>query len=243
MKTRMSMGLLIAALALPLAPSLMADATEPERRIVTVTGQETVRIPATRARLTAMVETQAESPAAAQAEVRKGSQSVLEFLQRSKVDRLQAGAMTLYPVYGEQQPHPTRGPGPEPKIVGYRAQWNASFEVEASRAGEIADGMVEAGIARIANFTFTAADEELAKAQQEALRRAATRARGDAQAVLEALGYTPGDVLKVHLNTGGPQPFFRRGEMMAMAADGGAPTAVAPGMIDVEGSVTLEVGY
>lgn len=212
---------------------------------MTVTGHETVRVPATRARLTAMIETQAESPAAAQGTVRQRSQSVLDFLQRSKVDRLQAGAMTLYPVYGELRSQSAHAPDQPAEVIAYRAQWSASFEVEAGRAGEIADGLVGAGAARIASFDFTATEDELAQAQQEALRGAARRARADARAVLDALGYQPGDVIRIEVHSGGPvRPFAHRAEMMSALSAGPAPsTAVEPGLVEVNGSVTLEVGY
>ena len=245
MTTRPFLYLLAAGLTLasPLIGSASAD--QPAQRAVTITGQDTVRISATRARLTAMVESQAGSPAAAQATVRKGSQTVLDYLQKSKVESLQAGAMTLYPVYGDRRPDPAISGNEPPEIVAYRAQWNASFEVEAGRAGEMADGLVTSGAGRITGFSFTATDDALAKAQQEALRGAALRARNDAHAVLDALGYKPGEVVRVEVNSSGPaQPMFRRAEMMgAFSSDQGPSTAVEPGLIEVNGSVVIEVAY
>lgn len=236
---------LLAFVVLTGSTAMAATDAKPER-VVQVRGQEVVRIPATRARLTAMIETQAESPAAAQQTVRGQSRTVLEFLERSRVDRLQAGALSLQPIYDHRQRQAGIEPDGPPKIVGYRAQWTATFEVEAVRAGEIADGIVGAGAARIAGFEFTATDAELARAQQEAIRGAARRAREDGNAVLDALGYRSGEVVRVDINSTGPvQPFNRRGGemMMAMAADAVGATAVAPGMIEVNGSVALEIAY
>jgi uncharacterized protein YggE len=226
--------------------SVSAATTEPSsRRVVTITAQDVVRIPATLARLTAMVEMQAESPAAAQASIRQRSQTVLDFLQRAKVDRLQAGAMALDPVYGERVPQPGSGLVSGVEVIAYRAQWSASFEVEATRAGEITDGVVSTGAARIGSFEFTATPDALATAQQEALKGAATKARANAHSVLGALGYQRSDVVRVDVNSSDPvQPLGRRAEMLTMAADPAmSPTAVQPGMIEVVGSVTLEVAY
>src|SRR5690606_24687992 len=114
------------------------------------------------------------------------------------------------------------------------------------RSGEIADGIVEAGVARIAGFEFTATEKELAAAHQEAARGAAQRARDDARAVLDALGYHAGGVERVAVNPGSsPQPFARRGDtMMAFSAEAGLPsTAVEPGMIEIGATVALEVAY
>lgn len=236
--------LLVLALFLPaITPAIASGEPNSDRRIITVRGQDVVRIAATRARLTAMIEMQAESPAAAQQAVRERSRTVLAFLERSRVDRLQAGAMALHPVYDHRRSQFPGTPDGPPQVVAYRAQWSASFEIDAARAGEMADGIVEAGVARIASFEFTATDEALASAQQAALRGAAQRAREDAHAVLEALGYRPGEVVRIELNSTGPaQPFYRRAEM-TMAADAGGSTAVEPGLIEVNGSVALEVAY
>jgi uncharacterized protein YggE len=193
-----------------------------------------------------MIEVEAESPAAAQQTVRERSQTVLQFLERSRVDRLQAGAMALHPIYGERPSQTTPGGSRAPEIVRYRAQWTASFEIDAARSGEIADGIVDAGIARIASFEFTATEKELAAAQQEAARGAARRAREEAHAVLDALGYQPGDVVRVEVNPGSsPQPFSRRADMMmAFSAEAGLPpTAVEPGLIEINASVAVEVAY
>lgn len=226
------------------AASLHAADDAATRRIITVTGQENVRIPATRARLTAMVEVQAKTSAAAQDAVRQGSQSVLEFLQRQKVERLQAGTMALQPIYNSDSGSYSSGARRAPEVVAYRAQWSASFETPAERAGEIADGLVKAGATRIASFEFTATDEALAQAQRDALRAAAVRAREDARSVLDALGYQPADVVRINANSSGPIMPFRRAEMMTYAkAQDSAATPVEPGLIEVNGSVTLEVAY
>lgn len=244
-----SLCLLLIALGITgtFAPLSAHDEEIGSRRVVAVSGEETVRIPATRARLTAMIETQAESPAAVQEIVRERSQSLLVFLQRAGVEHLQAGAMSLHPIYGEPErsSQPARPPG-GPQVIAYRAQWSASFEVAAARAGEIADGVVRAGAARLADFSFTATEIELADAQQRALRNAALKARHDAAAVLDALGYVARDVVRVEINSGGPvRPMMQRGmEMAAFSSGQDAPsTAVEPGLIEVHASVRIEVAY
>jgi uncharacterized protein YggE len=222
-------------------PVIGAEITPP-RRVAAVSAEATVQIPATRARLSAMIEVQAQTPADAQNVVRQRSQTLLAFLQRAGVDDLQAGAMALHPVYGP----PRKAASSEealPEVVAYRAQWRASFEVPAERAGEIVDGLAGAGAARIAGFDFTATERELAEARQRALSRAALKAREEARGVLQTLGYRDGDVVRVEVEHGGPVFPMQRGmEMMAFAkADG--PTAVSPGLIDVRASVRLELAY
>lgn len=235
--------LLVASVSLCATPAF-ADATSTPR-VISASGNDLVRIPATLARMTVMVETQDQTAVAAQNAAAEHSRSVLAFLERSRVDRLQAGALALNPIYSSNPPRPSSHGDEPPEIVAYRAQWTASFEIEAARAGEISGGVVDAGASRIVGFDFTATREALAQAQQEALRGAALRARERATAVLDALGYRAGDVVKVDIHQGGPiQPFSQRAEtMMALSATSPAATAVEPGLIDVNGSVSLEVSY
>jgi uncharacterized protein YggE len=244
MKTRLILCLAPLVFGSGLTTAAAESAPAAVRPVLTLEGKETVRIPATRARLTAMVETEARSPTEAQATVKQRSQSVLAFLQRSNVDRLQAGAMTLYPVYDEPRPVPSSPSGQPPEVVAYRAQWSAGFEIDAASAGEVADGLVKAGAGRIANFVFTATDEALAEAERRALQAAAVRAREDAKAVLGALGYTAREVVRIEVKPSGlAQPYARRAETMsALLADVPA-TVVEPGVIEVGGVVTLDVSY
>lgn len=242
MKTRIYPALL--TLGLLWSAVCPASGSDSRPRAITITGNETVRIPATRARITATVENQADTTTAAQAGVQQRSKSVLEFLRQSRVEGLQAGTMTLYPVYGSPSAASTPVPDGTGEIIAYRAHWTADFEVEAGRAGEIADGLVKAGAARIGNFAFTASDEELAAAQQQALQDAALRARKNAHDILETLGYKPGHVVSVEVNSGAPaQPYFRRAEMMSLSADQASSTPVEAGLIEVSGSVVLKIAY
>ena len=155
---------------------------QPERNVLSVSGHETVRIPATRARLTVMIEGREKTSDAAQKNVAQQSTAVLEFLKRSRVDRLQAGALALNPIYETKQFRSSGGDGQSIGISGYLAQWTAAFEVDAERAGELADGTVQAGATRITSFEFTATEDALAAAQREALKAAALRAKEDARA-------------------------------------------------------------
>jgi uncharacterized protein YggE len=218
---------------------------DPGRRVVTHTASETVRIPATRARLTVIVENEAKNSALAQQVVAQRSNTVRDFLQSNNVARLQAGAMTLHPIH-ETSTAPY-APRDRTEITGYRAQWHATFEVEAELAGRIVDGVVAAGAARVTNFAFTATEAALADAQRDAFRRAALRARDDAHTILDALGYKPAEIGKVTVNGGSPiMPFGRRVEAMAASSADLAPaisTAIEPGYVEVTGAVTLEVGY
>jgi len=221
-----------------------APPTASVRRTATASAEANERIPATRARLSAIIETQAQTPADAQTVVRQRSQTLLAYLQRAGVDDLQAGTMSLSPVYGAAKSSAERQPT-SPEIVGYRAQWRANFEIAAERAGEIVDALAQHGAARIEGFEFTATEREIADARQRALAQAALNAREEARSVVQTLGYRAGDVVRIEIDHGGsPRPLYRAMEMAAFsAANSNAPTAVSPGFIEVRATVRLELEY
>ncbi len=212
-------------------------------RLLTVSGQETVRIPATLAELSIIIEAREKTSAAATQAVIEPSKAVLAFLQQKGAERVQAGALTLNPIYSRSKVSSMSANG-EPEITGYLAQWNATFTVPAERAGEFAAGVVDSGANRVTRFEFTADDAAITTARREALQAATREARDTAVAVLSTLNYELREVVRIHVNSNGPIRPMQRGMMMsAMAADSSGPAATEPGFIDVDGNVTLEVRY
>lgn len=232
------------ALAATTASAQLAAPVDPNApHLLTVTGQDSVRIPATLAQLSIVITAQEESAAAATAAVTTPSHTVLAYLQENQADRIQAGALTLSPVYSRRKVSSTGDS--EPVITGYTASWNATFTVPAERAGDFAAGVIEAGANRITRFDFLASDEALAAARNEALQGATRQARDTAVAVLATLDKELRDVVRIHVNSNGSvRPLARGTVMRAMAMDSNsAPAAVEPGFIEVDGNVTLEVRY
>lgn len=232
---------LIASIAAAFAAqTALAAEDKPAQRILTVTGQESVSIPATHARVTVMIESREKTADAASAATGSASQKVLGFLKSSNVDRLQTGGLAVNPVFAPRKVVSYSG-AEETEITGYLSQWTASFEVPVDRAGKIVSEAIELGVSRVTYFALTATDEATAAAQREALKLAAKRARADADAVLEALGYTATGIVKVHVNSAGG-PVGGRG-MVAMAYSAKSAPALEGGVEDITGSVTLEISY
>ncbi len=232
------------ALLAPAQQSALAPVDPNAPRILTVSGQETVRIPATLAQLSIIIEAREKTSAVASRAVVDPSKAVLAYLKEHDADRIQAGALTLNPIYSHGKI--SSASDGEPEITGYLAQWNATFTVPAERAGEFAAGVVQAGANRVTRFEFLASDEAIADARTEALRAATRQARATASSVLEALDETIREIVRIHVNNHGPIRPLQRGamHMSAMAMeDSGGPAAVEPGFIDIDGNVTLEVRY
>ncbi|HEY5552509.1 MAG TPA: SIMPL domain-containing protein [Opitutaceae bacterium] len=218
-----------------------AENEKPEKRILTVTGQDSVSIPATHARVSVMIESRDKTASAASSQTGAASQKVLDSLKKSNVGRLQTGGLAVNPIFSPKKVISSYAGPEETEISGYLAQWTASFEVPVERAGNIVTDAIELGVSRVTQFELKATDEATAAAQRDALKLAATRARADADAVLEALGYTATEIVKIQVNgsSGGP---VGRG-MVAMAYSAKSAPALEGGVEEITGSVTLEVAY
>lgn len=233
--------LVLALLVTTAAGIAHAGEDKPTPRTLSVTGQDSVSIPATHARVTVMIESREKTADAASSQTGAASQKVLGFLKSSNADRLQTGGLAVNPIFTPKKVISSYSGEEETEISGYLAQWTASFEVPVERAGKIVSEAIELGVSRVTGFELKATDEATAAAQREALKLAAKRARADADAVLEALGYTATAIVKIQVNgsSGGP---MGRG-MMTMAYSAKSAPALEGGVEDITGSVTLEVSY
>jgi hypothetical protein len=133
--------------------------------------------------------------------------------------------------------HPT--PGGQPKLAGYTAR--NSVEVTTSEldaAGRILDAATRAGANSIDRLEFTLKDDQAARGR--ALREAAAKARASADAIASALGVRIIGVLLAE-ETGGapPRPLYTVTRMAEAAP--AASTPVAPGTLEIHGTVTLTV--
>jgi uncharacterized protein YggE len=231
------------ALLIVAVPAAACAADEkPEKRILTVTSQENVAIPATHARVSVMIESRDKTASAASSHTGAASKKVLDFLKSSNAGRLQTGGLAVNPIFTPKKVVSSYSGEEETEISGYLAQWTASFEVPVERAGDIVSEAIELGVSRVTQFELTATDEATAAAQREALKLAAKRARADADAVLEALGYEATGIFKIQVNGSSGIPMSGRG-MVTMAYSAKSAPALEGGVTDVSGSVTLEVTY
>jgi len=241
MNTVRIVSISVLALALATVSARADDNAKPAQRVLTVTAQDSVSIPATHARVSVMIESRDKTAGAASSQTGAASQKVLDYLKASNVGRLQTGGLAVNPIFTPRKVISSYSGEEETEVSGYLAQWTASFEVPVERAGEIVSRAIEFGVSRVTQFELTATDEATAAAQREALKLAAKRARADADAVLEALGYTATGVVKIHVS-GSPGVPMGRG-MVTMAYSAKSAPALEGGVEEITGSVTLEVSY
>jgi uncharacterized protein len=237
----MNRMLRFAALAAPalftaLTP-LAAQNAPPQEPFIFITGMGEARVPADRARLDFLVETQA--PTAVQASQQNADQmdKVIKALRAAggTTVTIETGGYNLSPVYRQ----PPRDQNAIPTIGGYSATNHVRVRADdVTKVGALLDAAVAAGSNRINGLSFEAKDPE--PARLEALRAAVAKAKSEAETVAAAMGVTLGAALEVQVNADygypPPMPMYR---MMDAAAQVAAPTPIEPGEQVVRANVTI----
>jgi len=215
----------------------LAIAQEQRMKTITVTGQGIVSIPTTMTQIQLGVEAQGKTAQEVQQVVAQRSAKVVELLKSRNVEKLQTTGISLNPIYNYQNN--------QQNITGYMATNTVSFRVKTETAGNILDEAVQAGASQINGISFIASDNDIAIAQQQALRQATQEAQDQADIVLGALNLTRKGIANVQINSINrpmPRPLMVNARVAKMDA---APpvTPVEGGEQEIEASVTLAISY
>ncbi|AUV83152.1 SIMPL domain-containing protein [Salinigranum rubrum] len=122
---------------------------------------------------------------------------------------------------------------------GYRAVHSFRIETDPARAGEVVDVAVGNGASEVQGVSFTLSDETRAELRAQAIERAVTAARADADAMAGAAGLSITSI-ETMSTSGGFAP-VERFDVAESAAGGDARTTFEPGPVSV--SVTVQVTY
>ena len=207
---------------------------------ISVNGQGEVSARPDRAAVSLGATVQSDNAAAAQAEVNKIMQGVLDAVKKTGIaeERIQTSGLTLQPVYTHHQPPRPMGEAPqEPKIVGYRASNTVRVEIDdLTKIGAVIDAGIGSGANQLEYLTFELKEDAAQRAA--ALTQAAADARAKADAIAAAMGVK---ITEIHeVVEGGVQlfkPEYMGRAMMAMDAAGGTP--VQPGQVKVQANLTV----
>lgn len=217
--------------ALPLAARAQAPVAAPPQIVVSANGE--VRVTPDRANIQLGVETQAKTAAAASAENSRRQTAILGAI---KALGIPASAITTsgYTVNPMQ-----RWDEKERKTVidGYQVTNLVVVLVsKVEQTGAVIDAALGAGANRVAGLSFEASDPS--KAREEAITKAVTQARHEADVAARAAGGTVAEMLELTINSyepPRPMPMFA----MAKAASADAmPTPVSEGTLTVQVNVS-----
>lgn len=204
-------------------------------RTLTVSGRGVESISTTLSQVNLGVEVQGKTAQEVQQEADRRSSAVVALLKSRNVEKLQTAGITLNPVYSYTNN--------VQRITGYAASNTVSFRIATDRAGTLLDEAVKAGASQINGISFVATDEAIATAQKQALKEATQDAKQQADAVFNALGFQPKEVVSIQVNNASPPPPILYRAEAAKVRSTDASTPVVGGEQQVEASVTLQISY
>ncbi|MEM9276586.1 MAG: SIMPL domain-containing protein [Cyanobacteria bacterium P01_F01_bin.143] len=213
--------------------TIPAIAQEQTLRTLTVQGQGIETVSATIAEVNLGVQIQGETAAEVQQELAEKTSEVVKLLQSRDVEQLQTTGVFLQP----NSPYSNNNR----KLDGYIGSNTFSFQYCISEVGALIDEVVAVGVNRINSIRFTAKAEELAIAQQEALRKATLDAQNQANTVLKTVNFTAQEIVGIEINGANiSNPQFIGAEQFSTAQ---VNTTVVGGEEQVTAFVTLQIRY
>lgn len=223
------------ALAAPIVPVMAQQAPTPVAQVVTV-GRGEVEVKPDRARLELGVETRASTAAVAAVENSRRLRAVLDTLQRMGIgqDQIQTANLQVTP----EMVYP--GQGQPPKVSGYLARNSVSIELlKLEQTGVLVDAALAKGATGIMGLQFYSS--KAAEARRQALAKAVSSARLDAEAMARAAGYQLGALIEISNGappSDGPVMYSLAAApspRMAMSE----PTPVNPGELKISETVSV----
>lgn len=227
----------VCALALSSLLVVSPPGIQAQETTMNVTGSGYVEVAPDRARLSFAVETEHEGAREAGEANARLMDRVITALRGTGIPdmRIETSGYSLTPRYA-----PRSGNEPQ-RIAGYTARNTVEVIVDdVDAVGRLVDTALAAGANRVAGMGFEIRDTE--PHRQEALRRAVATARGEAEAMAEALGMRLGSPVTIQGGADFPQPrsMFRADMGMAMAAMESVPTPVEAGLQRVSATVSIQ---
>lgn len=136
----------------------------------------------------------------------------------------------------------TDSTGEETEIRGYRAEQRFEIEVDASAedlgasAGTVVDTAVQSGANEVDGVRFTLSPDRRQSLREQALQRATTDARNEADHLADLSDLAISGVGSISTGGGGVSPFDAR---LEDAPAGGGGTVIEPGQVSVSATVTV----
>ena len=228
--------LMVAAIG---AVSAATDSIDNDK-VIHSTGTGTVIGTPDRAQVTFSVQTENTDVKQAQAENAVQMNKVIDALVNSGIprDALKTTGYNIYPVYEEATGILA------PKIKTYQVTNTLTVTLhDVSKTGEVIDVAVANGINQAQSIQFMLSDEQSQVLRTQALQKAVSRARSDADTVAAALGSAVTSVKNAEIDAGYSPVLFQNYQYDAgrAALKSAAPTPVQAGDISV--SATISVTY
>ncbi len=208
-------------------------------RFLIVTGKGEESIATNLATVNLAIEVNANTANAAQKEVAKRANTVVDFLRVQKVDKLKTHNINLAPRYEYDNN--------KQKLIGYTANNSVSFETTQEKSGLILDEAIRLGATRIDGISFSADKNIVQKAKNSAISKASKDAEQKANAALTALNLSAQQIIHIVIDDAAPvaqQPIMYERALKFAAADASTQSSpVVGGSEAIEAKVTLHIRY
>ena len=233
------LGIALMVLCAAVIGNVTAQAPEESRdKLIHVSGTGKVTTTPDQAIIVLAVETENADAKVAQQQNAQRMDAVVNALKGAGIPAkdLRTTGYTIIPVT-EQNDKPLA----TARVKFYRVINHLEVRItDVDRAGEVIDLAVANGANRVDQLSFTLSDEKQQEFRSQALTAAVKQARGDADAVVAALGKTIVDVKEVNVgNSYVPMAYDNRYMGMEKATGAGVPTPVEVGEIDVTATVSI----
>lgn len=238
MKLTPVVQVLITAVTVAVLPAFahaQVPATPPVPQVVTTSRGE-VDVKPDRAKVQFTVETRASTAAAAAADNSRRQRAVLDTLQKLGItaDQMQTSNLQVTP----EMVYP--GQGLPPKVSGYVARNSVRVDVvKLEQTGTLIDAGLAKGSTGIGGLSFYSS--RAVEAHREALSRAVTAARLDAEAMAKAAGLHLGELLEITAYPSNEMPMmdYVAARGMKLAAASAPETSVNPGELKISETVMV----
>ncbi len=150
-------------------------------------------------------------------------------------DALKTTGYNIYPMYDDYTKSPF-----EQKIRTYQVTNSLTVTLhDVNRTGEVIDIAVANGINQASSIQFMLSDEQSQVLRTEALKKAVSRARADADTVAGALGTAVTGVQSVDISGGYAPVLFENYKADSVSQGSATPTPIQPGDVTVNAQVSI----
>jgi len=238
MKKISLLTLVIVIVAMTCIVSVLAASTDTcNEKVIHATGSGNVIGTPDRAQVTFAVETEDPNVKTAQQANAVQMTKVIDALVVTGLpkDALKTTGYNIYPVYDDYSKTPL-----EQKIRTYRVTNTLTVTLhDVNRTGEVIDIAVANGINQASTIQFMLSDEQAQVLRTEALKKAVSRARADADTVAGAFGTVILDVQSVDISGGYAPVLFENYNAPDATTKSAATTPVQPGDVTVTAQVSI----
>ena len=238
MKRRLNMFIIAIVLATMAVIGCAAAQTTDMANInvIHVSGSGSVTGTPDRAQLTFAVETENPNVRTAQSDNAVRMNAVIDALVAAGIpkDQMKTTGYSIYPVYQD-----TTGLL-NPKITTYRVANTLQVTLrDVNQTGNVIDTAVTAGVNTVNSIQFMLSDEQAQVLRTEALKKAVTLARADADIVAAALGVSISSVQSADISQGYTPVIYDNYRPEVISAKTVVPTPIQPGDVTVTAQVSI----